>query len=344
MFFGILLRLPLLADAPPSDDQTRLWILLLIEAAAIVCAAVILLLPFWIYHGKKLLRFLLSRFSIRHFATDKPWEEALEQTGFAYDPVQDIFFSVTNPWQRKYGYCRLYDEAAAPLGMVIDCEPVRFEYENKKWLIEFWKGQYGMTTGGEVGVFNTEETDLNIPRFFTGTFYNSVSDDDTLPIAFTLYKNNKPLFSRSKRHWWLTGFILGEFSEPSELRMEIKIQLKDRAMATAFVNALKELDYTPNEYYQSSNLVRISYRSPHSPQPVSRIEATDRIIQQKNQLLCDQYKDLTKEYGSTPEKLQFVQQESPKMFRKILSMGKSKPIYGSYKKLQKYIEKSKNNA
>lgn len=343
MLLGFLLNYLVLADSPPPDDQNKLYLVLIVGAASIVCAAIILFLPFWIYHGRRLLRFLLPRFSIRHLATEKPWEEALESTGFAYDPTQDIFFSLMNPWQRDFGYCRLYDEAAAPLSMIIDSEPVRFEYANKKWLIEFWKGQYGMTTGCEVGIFNTEDSDLDIPRFFTGTFYNSVSDEDTLPIGYTLYKNNRPLFSRSKRHWWLTGFILGEFSEPSELRMEIKILLKDRAMATAFANALRELGYTGKDYFQSNNLVNVSYRSPHSAQPVSRTDATDWVIQQKNKLLCEQYGELTKDYGSTPEKLQFVQQESPKMFKKILSMGKTKSVYGSYKKLKKQIAKNRSN-
>jgi len=45
----------------------------------------------------------------------------------------------------------LYDEAAAPLGMIVDCEPIHFEYKGKRWLIQFWKGQYDLPTGAEVG-------------------------------------------------------------------------------------------------------------------------------------------------------------------------------------------------
>ena len=48
-------------------------------------------------------------------------QQILNGTGYDYDWQQDVFYSVRNPWQKQFGYCRLYDESAAPLGMVIDC-------------------------------------------------------------------------------------------------------------------------------------------------------------------------------------------------------------------------------
>jgi len=51
-------------------------------------------------------------------------DKAIEIAGYSYDPKQDIFYSTMDPWQRDIGYCRLYDELAAPLGMIIDCEPI----------------------------------------------------------------------------------------------------------------------------------------------------------------------------------------------------------------------------
>ena len=55
--------------------------------------------------------------------------ELLEPFGFAYDGRQDIFYSRTDSWQRKYGYGRIYDEGAALLNMILDCEPIYFEYD-----------------------------------------------------------------------------------------------------------------------------------------------------------------------------------------------------------------------
>lgn len=85
----------------------------------------------------------------------KSLNEFIEPYGYAYDSHQDIFYTKIDAWQREMGYSRLYDEAAAPSSMIIDCEPIYFEYDNKRWLIEFWKGQYGMTTGFEIGVYHT---------------------------------------------------------------------------------------------------------------------------------------------------------------------------------------------
>ena len=50
---------------------------------------------------------------------------------FGYDPHQDVFYTIIDPWQRKMGYTRLYDEAAVLSFMVLDSEPIYFEYDNK---------------------------------------------------------------------------------------------------------------------------------------------------------------------------------------------------------------------
>ena len=66
-------------------------------------------------------------------------DKAIEIAGYSYDQRQDIFYSTMDPWQRDIGYCRLYDELAAPMGMIIDCEPIHFEYLGKRmddWFVE----------------------------------------------------------------------------------------------------------------------------------------------------------------------------------------------------------------
>ena len=58
-----------------------------------------------------------------------------------------------------------------------------------------WKGQYGLTTGCEVGIYNTKRPDFSSPSVFNDTFFDSASDEDMLFISFTLYKNGRELFS-----------------------------------------------------------------------------------------------------------------------------------------------------
>lgn len=259
---------------------------------------------------------------------------AIESAGYAYDERQDIFYSQMNAWQRKYGYCQLYDEAAAPLSMIIDCEPIRFDYGGKRWLIELWKGQYGMTTGCEVGVYTTTGPDLDIPGVFNGTLYDSAGEEDYLYLAFLLRKGSKILFRREEKHWWLTGFKLGEFSEPEELVLEVAVTLKDQIMRDAFLTALKETGYTNREVRVFHNTVWILFSKPFSPQPFTRIEATDRLTQRKNQMMCQTYEKITKGYHLAPQKIAILKQKAPDLFEWILKMGKPIQLFLGYEKIR----------
>ncbi len=261
----------------------------------------------------------------------------LKPFGFAYEPYQDIFFSLMNPWQRELGYCRLYDEASAALSMIIDCEPIRFEYGGRRWLIEFWKGQYGMNTGGEVGIYYTTGPDLNIPGVFNGTFYYCVHDEDCINMSFVFKKNGNILFTRSGYHWWLTGFKLGEFSKPSQLSMDITLDLYDKRMANAFVEALKKAGYKDQEFLQQGRRVIIRYDKPHTKQPLTRTTLTEFIMQRNNESFCDSYNFLTEAYTDTLDKLEIVRKESPSMYNQILSIGKPKAMFESYNTIKGYL-------
>lgn len=263
--------------------------------------------------------------------------QELKPFGFSYEPYQDIFYSLMYPWQRELGYCKLYDEASAALSMIIDCEPVTFEYNNRKWLIEFWKGQYGMNTGGEVGIYYSTGSTINIPGIFNGIFYRCVEDEDCINMSFALRKKGNLLLTRSGYHWWLTGFKLGEFSKPSELSMDVMLDLYDRRMAYTFVNALVNIGYKEDEYSIQGKRVIIHYDKPHSPQPVTRTAFTDFIMQRNNEAFCNAYNSLTSDYSDTLDKLEVVRKESPGMYNQILNPGKPKAVYEAYNTLKKYL-------
>lgn len=261
----------------------------------------------------------------------------IKKAGYLYDELQDVFISVMDAWQRKYGYCRLYDEAAAPLGMIVDSEPIYFEYGDKKWLIEFWKGQYDMACGAEVGIYTSKGPELNIPGVFNGTFYQAASDEDCLPIYFSLKRNGNELFERDDTHWWLTGFKLGYFAEPQELSMLISITLKDRNMRNAFWIALNDAGYTDDEIYIRKNTISLIFDKPKSKQPLTRNKDTDWVIQRKNEQLCQSYQEITKDCVTMPEKLLAVQKRAPDMLKEILNIGKNKPLYQVFKQIKKWI-------
>lgn len=265
--------------------------------------------------------------------------KAIEAAGYSYDPKQDILYSNMDAWQRNMGYCRLYDEAAAPLGMIIDCEPIYFKYSNKRWLIEFWKGQYDLTTGCEVGVYTTEAPDLNIPGVFNGTFFHCAGNEDCLNMDYYLIKNGEILFRREGKHWWLTGFKMGEFSEPSELEIHLSITLKDEEMRDAFVAGLKEAGYLDHEIIISENKVGIKFDKVHTRQPITRIQETDWIIQRKNQILCERYQEIAASYHTFPDKVRAIQEQSPDLYKLVLNMGRTRLLFDSFDKIKDYIDK-----
>lgn len=264
------------------------------------------------------------------------FDEALEIAGYSYDPLQDIFYSNLDAWQRNFGYCRLYDELAAPMGMIADSEPIYFEYNGKEWLIEFWKGQYDYVTGGEIGVY-TDSARLNIPDAFSGTFYRSASNSEHLQISFQLIKNGKTLFTRDGRHWWLTGFKLGEFSEPSELTMDISITFNSIPMRKAFVSGLLNVGYSNTEFKINKKTVSLIFDTPRTPQPITRTPHTDWIIQRKNEYICKKYREITEHYDNIPDKIQALKDEAPEMYKNIIDIGKTRHLSDIFEKIKKYL-------
>jgi hypothetical protein len=256
--------------------------------------------------------------------------------GYDYDPKQDIFYSTLNPWQEKFGYCRLYDEALAPLSMIIDCEPITFECYGQHWMIEFWKGQYALNTGCEIGLYR-EVIDLGITGVFDGSFYKRVSDEDMMYMAFSLKKNGKELFSREDKHWWLTGFKMGEFSQPSELTMDIGIVFNDLKMCYAFIGALIKAGYPEDDITKIGNRVYFTFGKPHVEQPATRTRITDWIIQKKNEIMCAKYRKVTEKYDNIEEKLGAIKKYEPGLFKKAINVGKSQEVYKSYSRITTYI-------
>ena len=266
-------------------------------------------------------------------------DRTIEIAGYGYDSEQDIFYCNMNPWQRNLGYSHLYDEGSAPFGMIVDCEPIYFKYEGKLWMIELWKGQYDLNTGCEVGVYTTEEPILNIPGMYKYMFYNCASNEDRLKMSFLLKKNGEKLFERDDKHWWLAGFKLGEYSEPSELTMKLNITLKDDIMCQAFVEALEAVGYLEREKelemegtFEVNGIdVALIFGKPYTKQPITRTPETDRIIQMKNKILCDRYNDVAKVYDNVTDKINAIQKLAPEIYEEIMDKAKLRSYLRSMK-------------
>lgn len=256
----------------------------------------------------------------------------LEPSGFAYEPKGDYFFSQMNCWQRKVGYCRLYDEAAPFFNMIMDCEPIPFEYGGKRWLIELWKGQYGITSGAEIGVYNTNRADVDADGF-KGPFYEAVSDDEMLGLSFVFRRDGKRLIKRKQLHWWLTGFALGTFSEPSALTMDARIKFPNSEMRDAFVQALGRAGYGPDEYRVRLRSVVVHFTKPHTEQPAAQLGPQRLIAQGLNRSNCALYLNVTSPYTDTLDRLEFLMSMAPNLVEFLLNSLYSTALFKPYEAL-----------
>lgn len=121
---------------------------------------------------------------------------------YKYDKDGDFYFTADDPWQRNFGFNELYDVGASFIAFYYDTMRCKFRYDDKDWLIQFWKGQYGFVfLGWEIGVYNK-------PVSRTSEHYDCAEDKDMLKMSLTGFRKGEEQFSREYgKFWWCTGFV-----------------------------------------------------------------------------------------------------------------------------------------
>ena len=259
-----------------------------------------------------------------------------ESFGYCYDICSDLFITTIDAWQKNFGYCRLYDEAATSMNMVFDYEPIYFDYQNRTWLIEFWKGQYGINTGAEVGIYCTD-TILH-ERELSTTLFFGVAESEMLPISYELLdKENRTVFQYSQKHWWLGAFRMGLFSYPENLRLKISLTFPNEEMKRNYINGLLRTGYSVDEIYVCRQTVGVYFTSPKTTQPLRKLHA--RITQWKNKKFIQIYHHFTKPFIHNADRLIYLYYFAPPLFRGILSSrGKYRRIHKkTVKKAKKFV-------
>ena len=157
--------------------------------------------------------------------------------GYQFNKEGNYYFTTTDPWQRNFGFNVLYDMGAPFVNFYYDTIRCKFRYENKDWLIQFWKGQYGLVfLGAEIGVYTK-------PLDRSQAHYDGASDDDMLYMSMSFYRKGVERASRDyAKYWWCTAFVPGtldSFRDRSELSMKARITLKSTEMRDLFVASLE---------------------------------------------------------------------------------------------------------
>lgn len=248
-------------------------------------------------------------------------DQLLEPFGFQYVSGEDVITTTLNAWQREFGYCAFFDETAVHFQMVFDCEPIYFDYDHKTWLIEVWKGQYGLNTGGEVGIYRTDS--LINPAERRSVVFHSISDEELLPISLELYKNGKKQFHLMQKHWWLSGFCVGEYSEPEELTMRVSITFPEEEMLECFYEGLKNAGYQSCEICAGCKTIFFTLNTPHGHQPRRTVFGKSRWQQGKNLMFCKLYQLVTRPFSCTLDKILYLYFLLPGFCRRMLRIRRN---------------------
>lgn len=238
----------------------------------------------------------------------------LEPFGFEFELKDGIVISKNDAWQRDLGYTDFYDIKAPFLSMVMNAEPIFFDYDGKHFRLELWKGQYGITTGGEMGLYVREENS-DMPK----NFYRCALDSERLNMGFALYKKCY-LFSRCDKSWWLTGFDVGRFSRPKELMMQAYVELENEYMCQSFVNGLLNAGYSPNKIEVCGNCVYFSFCEPYNYKLNHCMKFVKFVAQIFNRINCSLYMFFTRPFNKSLDKIAFITYMFPHLYKLIIKI------------------------
>lgn len=249
--------------------------------------------------------------------------ELTEPLGYCYDVRQNIFTSTTDAWQKTFGYGAIYDRFAPLFNMVIDSQPVYFDYDGKTWLIEFWKGQYGINTGCELGVYHADS--IISPSRRKTTLFSAVEKDEYLDMSVELFRDDKQIAIKDGAHWWQTIFSTGVFSRPKELFMKIHISFPDTEMRNAFIEGLVAAGYDVDSLCLSICHADVSFGfgCPCGHSGLLR-RLYCWLVQQINRFYCWLYRVVTRPFICTYDRLLYLYYYLPFAFRCTLRLRRYK--------------------
>ena len=187
----------------------------------------------------------------------------LSRMGYSVIGLKDYIYNDDkdpNCMQKNFGYNPLYDLGANLIDFSIETTKIDFNYDNKQYRFQFWKGQYISgeigTVGGEIGIYTR-------PKGSVGEHYNCADEEDWLKMEMTVYWDEfdngeyLPQFSRNyDDFWWCTGFVDGQLKnrrDSNTMRILARITFKTVEQAELFDAAMakkgfqKVDDFSPYE-------------------------------------------------------------------------------------------------
>ena len=122
-----------------------------------------------------------------------------------------------------------------------------------------------------------------------------------LPISIDLFYQNSPLAHICTRHWWATAFDMGNYAQPYDLSMDVRITFPNMSMLAAYANAL---DTSGKCLYRVCGLQIMIHFDYCSSYLLSGIQKwICRITQWKNRHMCHLFTWITKPFTTSLDRL-----------------------------------------
>ncbi|MBR0349073.1 MAG: DUF4474 domain-containing protein [Clostridia bacterium] len=188
--------------------------------------------------------------------------------------------------KRSVGYNKATASSAAIPDSYLDTLRVYFTYNNKDWLIEFWKGEYGKAhVGGEVGIYTNSTpsstgTDYLHASIGEAKVFNAAGHSDRLNCSVQLWQYVKstdpePISIAStamkvcQRNYGFKEGVLENVKYRSTIVMSAKIEFPTLDMLDLFTFALDEKGFQEastssykdvERYYVDDRTVTVNWR------------------------------------------------------------------------------------
>jgi len=244
--------------------------------------------------------------------------------GFVYHPHEDVFANTLDCWQRGFGYCKLYDESARYFNMIIDSLPVYFDYAGRTWLIEFWKGQYALNLGAEIGTYHAER--IVLEREYDIEIFHAAKDDEMLNLKFELIHRKRRFIRRQDRTWWLTGFYVGAWAKVKCIRLEATIGFPNEEMMDAFLSGLSKTGIGRCEVSVDREISSVTLLFKGQCATCGKRNVYDYPAQLMNRINIGIYNRLTSPFCEMLDKIAFVALWMPKWVRRIFRFKKERKL------------------
>ena len=243
-----------------------------------------------------------------------------EPFGYTYDARQDIFLSRRDAPQKSFGYTTAYDLSAPYFNMVFDYETIYFDYNNRTWLVEMWKGQYGINSGCELGIYYADK--IIPPEKYDTTLFHAVQDNDMLLTTLKLNRHTSSknegylkLGQTKNRHWWPTIFKMGTFSKPEQLFVNTSIRFKDYAMLRSFMDSFTQS--LPSTFYKvNGRTVYFTFSKSFRNYSLFK-KMVRRVALASCHLLCNWFNFLTRPFENYGDKLLYIYYYLPFVVRML---------------------------